>query len=93
MVVVDYFSKWIEAKMLAIQLRKNIPNFFHDHVLCRYETPRAVVTDHDTVLLKFFNKCECINIKHWKSFVVHNQGNGQAETTNKLILIALKKNL
>lgn len=93
-VVVDYFSRWIEAKPLANPTEENTLNFFHDFVLCRYRVPRAVVIDHGTQFSnKFTTECTRLEIKHWKLSVAHPQGNGQAKTANKLVFTALKKNL
>lgn len=93
-VAVDYFSKWIEAKPLVHPTKENVLNFFHDSVLCRFGVPRAVVTDHGTQFSKkFMVECKRLQIRHWKSSVAHPQSNGQAEATNKLVLMALKKNL
>ena len=93
-VAVDYFSKWIEEKLLAKSTEENVLNFFSDQILCRYGVPRAVVTDHGVQFsTKFTEECERLGIKHWKSSVAHPQGNGQAEAANKLIITALKKNI
>lgn len=46
-VVMDYFSKWIEVKALAFPIEENVLNFFHDQVLCKYSVLRVVITDHD----------------------------------------------
>lgn len=91
---IDYFSKWIEAKPLANPTEENALNFFHGFILCRCGVPRAINTDHGTQFsTKFSAECTRLGIKHWRSFVAHPQGNGQAEAVNKLVFTALKKNL
>lgn len=47
-VVVDYFSKWIEAKSLANPSEENVINFFHNSILFRFGVPRAIITDCGT---------------------------------------------
>lgn len=86
-VVVDYFSKWIEAKPLVHPTEDNVLQFFHDFVLCRFGVPRAVVSDHGTQFSKKFTaKCDRLHIKHWKSSIAHPQGNGQVEAANKIVM-------
>lgn len=93
-VVVDYFSKWIEDKPLVHPTEDNVHSFFHDYVLCRFGVPRAIVPDHGTQFSsKFTAECERLHIKHWKSSMAYPQDNGQAETANKMVMSALKKNL
>lgn len=45
-VAVGYFSKWIEAKLLASSTDENVSNFLRDYILCQFGVMRAVVTDH-----------------------------------------------
>lgn len=71
-VVVDYFSKCIEAKPLASPTEENTLNFLHDFVLCRYEIPWVIITDHDTQFAtKLVAECSRLRIKHWKLSVAH----------------------
>lgn len=92
-VTIDYFSKCINVKPVNLT-EENVLNYFHDSILCRFGVPRAMVMDHGTQFSKkFTNECNCLYIKHWKSSVVHPQGNGQAKVANKLVIQALKKNL
>lgn len=63
-------------------------------MFCKYGVPRAVVTNHDTQFsTKVAVECTRLEVKHWKSSVVHPQGNGWAEAANKIVLTTLRKNL
>lgn len=57
-VVVDYFSKWIQVKPLANPTEENALNFFHYFILCRYGVPRDIITNYGTQFsTKFSVKC------------------------------------
>jgi len=45
-VVVDYFTKWTEAKALAAITTTNITSFLWKSVVCRIRIPYAFVTDN-----------------------------------------------
>lgn len=93
-VAVDYFSRWIEAKPLTNPTEENVSKFFLDNILCLFGFPRAVITNHGVQFSSMFTlECQRLHIKHWKSSVAHPQGNGQVKAANKLILLALRKNL
>lgn len=44
-IVVDYFTKWIEEKVLANITATNVLKLFKRNILARYGIPLAVVTD------------------------------------------------
>ena len=43
---IDYFTKWVEAKALAIITEKNIWSFVWKNIICRYRIPRVLVSDN-----------------------------------------------
>jgi hypothetical protein len=45
-VVVDYFTKWVEVEALATITTGNIINFLWKLVVCRYIIPHAFVTNN-----------------------------------------------
>jgi len=94
-VAVDYFTKWIEAKSLATITTQQVQQFVWKDIICRYAVPHIIITDNgwqfiDKELAKFYTG---LGIKHVTSFVEHPQTNGQAEATNKVILVELRKRL
>jgi hypothetical protein len=47
-VVVEYFSKWIEAKPLATITSVTVQNFFWQNIVCRFGVPKAITVDNRT---------------------------------------------
>ncbi|XP_057742915.1 uncharacterized protein LOC130961187 [Arachis stenosperma] len=95
LVVIDYFSKWIEATPLAKIGADKVRAFLWKNIICRFGIPHAIITDNgrqftDQSLAGFLQGFE---IKHHFSSVEHPQTNGLAEAANKVILMALKKKL
>ncbi|GKV24654.1 hypothetical protein SLEP1_g34238 [Rubroshorea leprosula] len=45
-VVVDYFTKWIEAKPLSMTTEKKIEEFLFNSILCRFGIPKRIITDN-----------------------------------------------
>lgn len=48
LVVVDYFTNWIEAEPLATITSSKIVNFYWRMIVCRFGVPRAIVSDNET---------------------------------------------
>ena len=44
----DYFTKWIEAKLLANIGDKEVENFTWRYIITKFEIPRALVSDNGT---------------------------------------------
>ena len=91
-VVVDYFTKWIEAKSLATITAQQVQQFVWKDIICRYGVPQTIITNNgrqfiDKELAKFYTG---LGIKHVTSSVEHPQINGQAEAANKVILVGLQ---
>jgi len=94
-VVVDYFTKWIEAKPLATITTQQVQQFVSKDIICRYGVPHTIITDNgrqfiDKELAKFYT---VLGIKHVTSSIEHPQTNGQAKAANKVILVELRKRL
>lgn len=45
-VAIDYFTKWIKAKLLAKITTKKVTQLLWDNVICRYGIPQILVTDY-----------------------------------------------
>jgi transposase InsO family protein len=94
-VTVDYYTKWIELEPLASIASVKAQNFVFRQIICRFSIPAEVICDNGT---EFTNKnfremLAGLHIKQYFSSVEHPQSNGQAESTNKVILNGLKKRL
>nr|GEV32941.1 reverse transcriptase domain-containing protein [Tanacetum cinerariifolium] len=47
-VAIDYFTKWIEAKSLAIITGRDVKKFVWDNIVCRFRLPRVIVIENGT---------------------------------------------
>nr|KYP52492.1 Transposon Ty3-I Gag-Pol polyprotein [Cajanus cajan] len=94
-VVVDHFTKWIEAEAVAVISANNVQKFFWKNVITRFRVPLALITDNDLQFTdrRFNEFLERLQIKHKMTSVEHPQSNGQAEAANKVILRELKRQL
>ena len=43
---IDYFTKWVEAEVLATITEKNIRSFVWKSIICRFGIPRVLVSDN-----------------------------------------------
>jgi ribonuclease HI len=64
-VVVEYFSKWIEAKPLATITLVTVQKFFWQNIACRFGVPKAITVDNGTQFdaEAFKEFCEQIGMK------------------------------
>jgi hypothetical protein len=64
-VAVEYFSKWIEAKPLVTVTSATIQKFFWQHIVCRFDVPKAITMDNRTQFdaETFKDFCEQIGTK------------------------------
>ena len=91
LVVVDKFTKWIEAKPITNIRSKEAVKFFLD-IIYRFGVPNCIFTDHGTNFTrkKFLDFCDRYGIRiDWAS-VGHPCTNGQVEQANGLVLQGLK---
>ena len=80
---VDYFMEWIEVQPLATITTKKVQQFVWKNIIWRYGVPHTIVKDNERQFIH----------KELANFVEHLQCNGQAEVSNKVILVELKKRL
>ena len=93
--MVDYFTKWAEAELLATITEQNIRNFVWRAIICRFGFPRALVSNNGKLFdnAKFRDFCAELGIKNYYSSPAHPQFNGQAEVTIRTLKAALKTKL
>ncbi|KAL0443930.1 UNVERIFIED_CONTAM: hypothetical protein Slati_2115700 [Sesamum latifolium] len=82
-VAVDYFTKWVEAELLAKIIEKEVIKFLWKNVVCRFGISRALI---QTMGLSSGNKlkdwCKGLGIKQFFTSVSNPQGNSQTKVTN-----------
>ena len=95
LVSTDYFSKWIEADAFASIKDRDVTRFILKNIVCRFHIPRSIVSDNgpqfDSRVYRDF--CQELKVRNLYSTPRYPQSNGQAEASNKTLLIALKKRL
>ena len=93
LVVVDYVSKWIEAKATPTCESKEVAKFLRANIFNRYGVLRAIILDQGT---HFCNRTiEALmrkyGVHHRLATPYHPQSNGQAEISNREIKNILEK--
>ena len=93
LVSMDYFTKWIEAKLLANIRDVDAKKFVWKNIVTRFGVPRTLISDNG---LQFDNKsfrryCCDLRITNRYSTPAYPQGNGQVEAVNKVVVNGLKK--
>ncbi|MCO5612157.1 hypothetical protein L7F22_066419 [Adiantum nelumboides] len=92
-VAMDCLTKWVEAKLTAKNDAKTIAQFLYENIFTRYGLSIEIVSDKGThfnnsVIEFLLNEFMVI---HRKSAPYHPQANGQAESTNKILVTILTK--
>ena len=94
-VVIEYFTKWVEAKSVAQITAHKVQYFVWKNIVCHFGIPRHLVSDNGTQfssqqLGKLFLD---LRVKQVFASVEHPQKNGQVELANRILLRGLKRTL
>jgi transposase InsO family protein len=94
LVVVDKFTKWIEAVPVTSADAASAVNFIKG-IIFWFGVPHNIVTDNGSNFTsrEFKEYCEGVGIKLQFASVAHPQTNGQVEKANGLICNGIKKRL
>ena len=91
----DYFTKWVETEPLTNIKDVDAKKFHWKNIVTWFGIPHTLISDNG---LQFDNKafrryyCD-LGITNKYFTLVYPQGNGQAETINKVIVNGLNKRL
>jgi len=95
LVVVDYFTKWVEEEAIASITKREVQKFIWKNIITRFGVPRAMVFNNgrqfDTDKLRDY--CATYGMQTQFTAVARPQTNRQVESTNKQILNGSKKRL
>jgi transposase InsO family protein len=94
LVIVDKFTKWIEAIPVTNQTAAIAIKFFHG-ITCHFGVPHIIVMNNGSNFAseEFHEFSERLSIKLSFTSVSHRQTNGQVEKINGLIYDGIKKSL
>ncbi|KAM2867647.1 hypothetical protein COP2_023542 [Malus domestica] len=92
-VVMDYFTKWVEASAVKTITSAAVKKFIETKILHRFEVPETIVTDRGPSFIskeveEFVNKYK---IKMIQSSPYYPQSNGQAKASNKILINIIKR--
>ncbi|GKB53806.1 reverse transcriptase domain-containing protein [Tanacetum coccineum] len=82
--VVDYLSKWVEAKALPTNDARVVVKFLKS-LFARFGTPRAIISDRGTYFCndKFTKVMSKYGVTHRFATAYHPQTSGQVEVSNR----------
>jgi hypothetical protein len=91
-VVVDYFTKWVEAMPTFNNTIDTTMHFFFNHVITHFGVPLQLVSDHgkhfeNEIFIKVSSK---LGFSHEFSSPYYPQSNGQVEVVNKVLKTMLQ---
>ena len=91
----DYFTKWVKFEVLANIWDIDVKKFVWKNIVTRFGVLESLVFDNGLQFdSKVFRKfCSGLGIKNKYSTPAYPQSNGQAETTNKVVVNGLNKRL
>jgi len=95
LVVVDYVSKWVEAKACKTNDAKVVLKFLKENIFTRFGTPRAIISDGGSHFCNkvFATLLKKYNITHRVATPYHPQTSGQVEVSNRQIKAILEKTI
>ncbi|KAL2251337.1 UNVERIFIED_CONTAM: Gag-Pol polyprotein [Sesamum indicum] len=94
-IVVEYFSKWVETEAVSKISEREVINFIWKNIVCRFGIPRILISDNGTQFQGRQITSWLRELKVQQNFttVGHPQANGQTEVTNRIILQHLKSRI
>jgi hypothetical protein len=94
-VAMEYFSKWIEAKLLAMITLATVQKFSWQNVICCFGVTKAITVDNgaqfDSEAFKTFY--DQIGTKIHVASVRHTESNDLVERANGIIIIGIMKSI
>ena len=83
--VIDYFTKWVEAASYASVTKSVVARFIKREIICRYGLPKRIISDNGLNLNNDMvaEVCTRFKIKHHNSVPYRPKINGAVEAVNK----------
>ncbi|XP_020421267.1 uncharacterized protein LOC109949604 [Prunus persica] len=94
-VATDYFTKWVEAKPVKTTTSQEIIIFIEEQIIQRFGIPESITTDRGSSFISrdMLDMAETFKFKLLQSTPYYAQANGQAESSNKVIINIIRKML
>ncbi|KAI5323274.1 hypothetical protein L3X38_032346 [Prunus dulcis] len=94
-VATDYFTKWVEAKPIKTTTSQEIITFIEEQIMQRFGIPESITTDRGSSFISrdMLDMAEAFKFKLLQSTPYYAQANGQAESSNKVIINIIRKML
>jgi hypothetical protein len=91
----DYFTKWTNAVSLRNMTHWAVISFVQEHIIYQFGVPQTVTTDQGPSFMsnQFREFAESMKIKLWNTSPYYAQVNGQAKTSNKVLIKIIKKRI
>ncbi|KAL2624023.1 hypothetical protein R1flu_008268 [Riccia fluitans] len=93
LVATDYATKWVEVASLPDCFVRSTAEFLYSYILAWYGCPEELINDQGSHSVNQAIKClvDEFFISHKTSTAYYPKGNGQAESTNKILITILHK--
>ncbi|KAI5340761.1 hypothetical protein L3X38_020035 [Prunus dulcis] len=90
-----YFTKWVEAKPIKTTTSQEIITFIEEQIIQRFGIPESITTDRGSSFISrdMLDMAETFKFKLLQSTPYYAQANGQAESSNKVIINIIRKML
>jgi transposase InsO family protein len=90
----DYFTKWTDVVPLRKMTHRE-KSFVWEHIIYRFGVPQSSTTDQGPSFMshQFREFTEFMKIKLINSSPYYVQANGQAEASNKVLIMIIKKRI
>jgi IS30 family transposase len=94
-VVMEYFTKWIEAMAFSTKMAKTTQKFFWQNIICHFGVPSKLTVDNGKQFdnQDFCDLCALIGTRTLFAFIYHPQSNGVVKHANRKIFTSVKKRL
>ncbi|CAL2270312.1 unnamed protein product [Prunus armeniaca] len=94
-VATDYFTKWVEAKAVKSTTSQEIIIFMEEQIIQRFGIPESITTDRGSSFIsrEMLDMAEAFKFRLLQSTPYYAQANGQAESSNKVIINIIRKML
>lgn len=95
MTATDYFTKWVEAILVTNATGTIVIKFNEEYISSRFGCPQQIVTRNAQAfnITKMIEFCQKYKILLHHSTPYYPQGNGLAESSNKILVKVINKTL